>query len=108
MDLCLPRVGKRSSQQDNCEQAKLDLSPHRLPRFILPFSFLLLPYLITLSARASTLGGIVRPICLAAFKLMMKSNFFGCSTGRSAGLAPFRILSTYVAVRRSKSVRFTP
>ena len=51
-------------------------------------------YLITLSALANTLGGIVRPICFAAFRLMMNSNFFGCSTGRSAGLAPFKILST--------------
>ena len=65
-------------------------------------------YLITLSARASTFGGIVRPICLAAFRLMMNSNFVGCSTGRSAGLAPLRILSTYVAARRSKSVWLTP
>ena len=59
---------------------------------------------MTLSARASTFGGIVRPICLAAFRLMMNSNFIGCSTGRSAGFAPFRILSTYVAARRYKSV----
>ena len=59
---------------------------------------------MTLSARASTFGGMVRPICLAAFRLMMNSNFFGCSTGRSAGLAPLRILSTYVAARRNKSV----
>jgi hypothetical protein len=44
---------------------------------------------ITLSALASTLGGIVSPICLAAFKFMMNSNFLGCSTGGSAGLAPF-------------------
>ena len=28
----------------------------------------------------------------------MNSNFFGCSTGRSAGLAPFRILSTLPVV----------
>src|SRR5690348_10912907 len=62
-------------------------------------------YLMTLSARASTFAGIVRSICFAAFKLMMKSNFFGCSTGRSPGLAPFRILSTYVAARRNKSVK---
>ena len=59
---------------------------------------------MTLSARASTFGGIVRPICLAAFRLMISSNFVGCSTGRSAGLAPLRILSTYVAARRNKSV----
>jgi hypothetical protein len=51
-------------------------------------------YLMTLSARASTLGGIVRPICLAVFKLITSSNFVGCSMGRSAGLAPLRILST--------------
>jgi hypothetical protein len=51
-------------------------------------------YLITLSARANTFGGIVRLICFAPFRLMMNSNFLGCSTGSSAGLAPFRILST--------------
>jgi hypothetical protein len=65
-------------------------------------------YLITLSALASTLGGIVRPICLAALRLMINSNFFGCSTARSAGLAPLRILSTKVAARRNKSVKLTP
>src|SRR5436309_2366900 len=53
-----------------------------------------LRYLITLSALASTLGGIVRPICLAVFRLITSSIFVGCSTGRSAGLAPFMILST--------------
>ncbi len=51
-------------------------------------------HLITLSALANTFGGIVKPICLAAFRLMMNSNFVGCSTGKSAGLVPFRILST--------------
>jgi hypothetical protein len=50
-------------------------------------------YLITLSARDSTLGGIVRPICLAAFRLITNSKFVGCSTGSSEGLAPFTILS---------------
>src|SRR5215472_12031991 len=57
----------------------------------------LLFYLITLSAHASTVGGIVRPICLAVFRLITSSNFVGCSTGRSAGLVPVRILSTYQA-----------
>jgi hypothetical protein len=51
-------------------------------------------YLITLSARASTFCGIVTPICFAVLRLITSSNFVGCSTGRSAGLAPFRILST--------------
>ena len=50
-------------------------------------------YLITLSALASTFGGIVRPICFAALRLITNSNLVGCSMGRSAGLAPFRILS---------------
>jgi hypothetical protein len=62
-------------------------------------------YLITLSARASTFGGIVRPICLAALRLITSSNFIAASTGRSAGMAPFRILSTYVAARRARSTR---
>ncbi len=38
---------------------------------------------------------MVRPSALAVLRLMTSSNFVGCSTGRSAGLAPFRILSTY-------------
>jgi hypothetical protein len=57
-------------------------------------------HLITLSARANTFGGMIRPICFAAFRLITSSNFVGCSTGRSAGLAPFRILSTKYPTRR--------
>ena len=77
---------------------------NRLPNLDFRFSdFRLFGHRITLSALANTLGGIVNPICLAAFRLIMNSNFVGCSTGRSAGLAPFRILSTYVAARRYQS-----
>ena len=49
---------------------------------------------ITSSARASTDGGIVRPRALAVLRLITISNFVGCSTGRSPGLAPLSILST--------------
>src|SRR5690242_11580895 len=49
---------------------------------------------MTSSARASNAGGILRPSVLAVPMLMTSSNLVGCSTGRSAGLAPFRILST--------------
>src|SRR6516225_3211274 len=49
------------------------------------------------SARARIDGGIVSPSALAVFRLMTSSNLVGCWTGRSAGLAPFRILSTYSA-----------
>ena len=48
-------------------------------------------HLIILSALASTLGGIVRPICLAVFRLMTSSILSTLSAGRSAGLAPLRI-----------------
>jgi hypothetical protein len=37
---------------------------------------------------------MVRPRASAVLRLMTNSNFVGYSTGRSAGLAPFRILST--------------
>src|SRR5262249_27282609 len=41
------------------------------------------------SARASTDGGIARPSALAVLRLITKSNFVGCSTGRSeGGLSP--------------------
>ena len=47
---------------------------------------------ITSSARASSNRGTVRPSALAVFRLITSSTLVGCSTGRSAGLAPFRIL----------------
>ncbi len=49
---------------------------------------------MTWSARASTDGGMASPSACAVRRLMTNSNFVGCSMGRSAGLAPLRILST--------------
>jgi hypothetical protein len=43
---------------------------------------------ITSSARASRVGGTVRPSAFAVLRLIMNSNFVGCSMGRSAGFAP--------------------
>jgi integrase-like protein len=51
-------------------------------------------YSITSSARASSIGGTSRPSALAVLRLMTSSNFVGACTGKSAGFAPFRILST--------------
>ena len=51
-------------------------------------------YWITWSARTRMDGGITRPRALAVFILITSSKRVGCSTGRSAGLAPLRILST--------------
>src|SRR5947209_20454421 len=55
---------------------------------------------ITSSARASSEAGMSRPSVFAVLRLMTSSNFVGCSTGRSAGLAPLMILSTKNAARR--------
>ena len=62
-------------------------------------------YSITWSARLSSDCGIVSPRVFAVLRLMINSNFVGCSTGSSLGFAPLRILSTYVAARRARSFR---
>src|SRR5215475_3125537 len=61
------------------------------------------PYSISSSARASRVGGTVMPSALAVFILMTSWKRVGCSTGKSAGWAPFRILSTYTAALRKRS-----
>ena len=49
-------------------------------------------YCMTSSARCRSDGGIVSPRAFAVLRLITSSTLVGCSTGRSAGLAPFRIL----------------
>src|SRR6516165_1760160 len=49
---------------------------------------------ITSSARARSIGGIWTPSALAVVRLITRANVVGCSTGKSLGLAPRRILST--------------
>src|ERR1700736_521755 len=51
-------------------------------------------YSITSSARASSVGGISSLSALAVLRLIKSSMWVGNSTGRSPGLAPFKILST--------------
>src|SRR5262249_42164061 len=48
---------------------------------------------ITLSARSRKLSGIVSPISFAVLRLIASVNLVGCSTGKSAGLAPLRMRS---------------
>jgi hypothetical protein len=55
---------------------------------------------ITLSARWSSASGIVMPSAFAALRLITSSYCVACSTGISAGFAPFRILSTKPAAFR--------
>src|SRR3989442_1636545 len=63
---------------------------------------------ITSSASESILSEIVMPSAFAVLRLMTSSNLVGCSTGKSEGLAPLRILSTYVAARRKRSGKCGP
>src|SRR5262249_26240070 len=49
---------------------------------------------ITSSARASTVAGMSMPVALAVLRVMTGSTGGGRPGGRSAGLAPWRILST--------------
>ena len=67
-----------------------------------------LTHLMIRSAHVSILSGIFTPISLAVLRLMTNSNFFGSSTGSSAGFAPLRILSTTYAARRDCSIWFAP
>src|SRR5476649_1149925 len=55
---------------------------------------------ITSSARASSVGGMVRPSALAVLRLIPSSYLVGAYTGRSPGFSPRRIRSTYDAARR--------
>ena len=94
---CWTKLKSRNARNDaglNCKAPQAIFTGLASPR----------AYLTTLSARASTFGGTVTPICLADFKLITNSNFVGCSTGMSAGFVPFKILSTKSAARRYRSV----
>src|SRR5262249_54127000 len=63
---------------------------------------------ITPPARCSKNHGTSSPSAFAVFRLMTSSNLVGCSTGRSAGLAPLRILSTKTARRAKLSRKIGP
>ena len=65
-------------------------------------------YSITSVERARIESGTVKPIAFAVLRLRAKSNFAACSTGRSAGFAPLKILSTKYAARRYIEARFSP
>src|SRR5262249_18066764 len=66
------------------------------------------PYSITSSARTTTESGIDNPIAFAVLRLRTMSNFVACSTGRSAGFAPWKIRSTKYAARLYMAAKFSP
>ena len=51
-------------------------------------------YSITSSARARSVGGIVRPRAFAVLRLKNNSYVVGCMIGKSAGFSPLRIRAT--------------
>jgi hypothetical protein len=57
-----------------------------------PITALRKDYSITSSVSASSGGGIVRPSALAVLRLIISSNLFVWTTGKSPGCSPFRIL----------------
>src|SRR3989442_8121334 len=63
---------------------------------------------ITWSARESTDCGIVRPSAFAVLRLITSSNLVGCSTGRSAGFAPFEGFLAKNPPRRDKAIKIPP
>jgi hypothetical protein len=62
----------------------------------------------TSSAWKRSVGGRVRPKAWAVVRVLTSSKVMGCSTGRSAGWAPFRILATETAARRFMSAPRRP
>jgi hypothetical protein len=66
------------------------------------------PHSITSSARASSVGGISSPSAFAVLRLIASWYFVGCCTGRSAGLSPLRMRSTYEAARWYRSIASGP
>src|SRR5262249_34239516 len=57
------------------------------------------PHSITSSARAMSVGEMVRPSMLAVLRLITNSSLTGCSTGRSPGRAPLKMRSISPAAR---------
>src|SRR5439155_24850689 len=63
---------------------------------------------ITSSARSSSDVGTSTASAFAVLRFTTSSNLVGCSTGRSPGFAPLKILSTKTADRRNRSRKSTP
>jgi hypothetical protein len=86
--LCLARACTHKSAFCRCSRCQnLPYAPQQAIRMRVDYS-------ITSSARASSVGGTVRPSALAVLRLMTSSNLVGCITGRSLGLAPLRMRPT--------------
>jgi len=54
--------------------------------------------------RVGGVGGTLRPSALATLRLIANSNLVGACTGRSAGLSPRRLRSTFLRERLGRLV----
>src|SRR5262245_42046286 len=77
---------------------------HRLDRT----SFAWRTYSITSSARRRIEVGTSSPSAFAVLRLIFSIILVGCSTGKSAGLVPWRILPTKTPARRNMSKVLAP
>jgi hypothetical protein len=77
-------------------EAELVSSITHYPRVVIPVRIMAAEarscYSINSSAVANSVSGMVSPSALAVLRLMTNSNRIDCTTGRSAGLAPLRML----------------
>jgi len=87
-----------AASQAPCHGSSRSLKLHRTPEFeafrVTAASAAQRPHSIAWSARASSVAAISNPKAFAVLRLMTSSNFVGNSTGRSAGLSPFRMRPT--------------
>ena len=90
--LCTLRVRRyRRLTQHSLPGGSLGLTWAGLHRLIAPALPGAYGYSITSSARAERPGGTSSPSTLATVRLITNSNLTVCTTGRSAGLSPFKI-----------------
>jgi hypothetical protein len=124
---CLPHAVRSQGSENCCRYPKWVISESQktpCPRPLFPQQRTLLHRVVTSehlhitgsrrahsttsSARNRNDSGISKPSALAVFRLMTRSNLVGCWTGKSAGFAPRKILSTKLAASRNSSVTFAP
>src|SRR5262249_14355864 len=106
-DIARRGIGRSSTEEadDRCRLLRTPRERPRSHRAAEQRDELAAPHSITSSARASKIGERSKPSALAALRLITNSNLVPCWTGKSAGFAPLRILSTKVADRYHISLR---
>src|SRR5215475_8025050 len=110
--LTLDDTGFVETSTDDCNERRVDLgrttAEQRRRRAAEQRDELAPLHSITSSARCCKNHGTSSPSALAVLRLMTRSNLVGCTTGKSPGLAPLRIRSTYAAERLTISAVLGP